>query len=115
MKKRTSSLSSKDKFINKIISLNALIEYSKDSIISKVIYKNKHIILTLFSLDKGQSISEHITPFDALVQIIDGAAHITIGGETKILTANESIIMPANVPHALFAKKAYKMLLIMMK
>jgi len=102
-------------FINKNINFNSFIEYSKNSIVSKIIYKSPHTILTLFALDQGQSIAEHITPFDALVQIIDGEAELTIGGEKKLLNAGESIIMPANIPHALFAKTSYKMLLTMMK
>ena len=102
-------------FINKNIKFNSFIEYSKNSIVSKIIYKSPHTILTLFALDQGQSIAEHITPFDALVQIIDGEAELTIGGEKKLLKAGEAIIMPANIPHALFAKSSYKMLLTMMK
>ena len=102
-------------FINKNINFNSFIEYSKNSIVSKIIYKSPHTILTLFALDQGQSIAEHITPFDALVQIIDGEAELTIGGEKKLVKAGEAIIMPANIPHALFAKTSYKMLLTMMK
>ena len=102
-------------FINKNINFNSFIKYSKNSIVSKIIYKSPHTILTLFALDQGQSIAEHITPFDALVQIIDGEAELTIGGEKKLLKAGEAIIMPANIPHALFAKSSYKMLLTMMK
>ncbi|HBC72074.1 MAG TPA: cupin domain-containing protein [Coxiellaceae bacterium] len=102
-------------FINKNINFNSFIEYSKNSIVSKIIYKSAHTILTLFALDQGQSIAEHITPFDAMVQIIDGEAELTIGGEKKLVKAGEAIIMPANIPHALFAKTSYKMLLTMMK
>ncbi|HNT30391.1 MAG TPA: cupin domain-containing protein [bacterium] len=101
--------------INQVLKLSAAIEYSRDSIVSKIIYKNDHNILTLFSLDKGQSIAEHVTPFDALVQILEGTAELTIGGEKKTVTAGESIIMPMNIPHALYATEAYKMLLVMMK
>ena len=71
--------------------------------------------MTIFALDKGQSIAEHITPFDAFVQVIDGEAELIIGGEKKLLKTGESIIMPANIPHALFARNEYKMLLTMMK
>ncbi len=102
-------------YINKIYQLAQIIEYAKDSIVSKIIYKNDHVILTLFALDKGQSISEHVTPFDAMVQILEGEAELTIGGEKKFEKANGSIIMPKNVAHALFAREAYKMLLVMMK
>ncbi len=102
-------------FINTKINLSSFIEYAKNSVVSKIFYENKHVILTLFALDKGQSIAEHITPFDAFVQIIDGEAELIIGGEKKLLKIGESIIMPANIPHALFARNKYKMLLTMMK
>ncbi|MFC1517897.1 cupin domain-containing protein [Candidatus Margulisiibacteriota bacterium] len=104
-----------DKFVNQVISLSKSIDYSQDAIVSKIIYKSDHTILTLFALAEGQSIAEHVTPFDAQVQVLEGKAELVIGGEKKIVKAGESIIMPANVAHALFAKQAYKMLLTMMK
>ncbi len=104
-----------EKFMNKALALVNEVDYSEDSVVSKIIYKNPHVILTLFALAEGQSIAEHLTPFDAMVQVIEGEAELVIGGETKVVRAGESLIMPANVPHALFAKHAYKMLLVMMK
>lgn len=102
-------------YINKVMDLNKQISYSPGSIVSKIIYKTDHTILTLFALDKDQSIAEHVTPFEAMVQVIDGEAELVIGGEMKVVKAGESIIMPATVPHALFARKGFKMLLTMMK
>lgn len=102
-------------YLNKVLDLNKEITYSLGSIVSKIIYKTDHIILTLFALDKDQSIAEHVTPFEAMVQVIDGEAELVIGGEVKTVKAGESIIMPAAVPHALFARRAFKMLLTMMK
>ena len=102
-------------YINKIFNLADLIEYSEGSTISKIIYKTEHTILTLFSMEEGQSIAEHVTPFEAMVQVLDGEADISIGGKTIVVKAGESIIMPANVPHALFARKRYKKMLVMMK
>lgn len=102
-------------YINKAMDLNKQISYSPGSIVSKIIYKTDHTILTLFALDKDQSIAEHVTPFEAMVQVIDGEAELVIGGEMKVVKMGESIIMPATVPHALFARKAFKMLLTMMK
>lgn len=102
-------------YINIPLKLSELIDYSKSSIVSKIIYQNEHTILTLFALDQGQSIAEHTTPFAALVQILDGVAEITIGTKKTLYEAGASIIMPANVPHALYAQKPYKMLLTMMK
>lgn len=102
-------------YTNVHLQLIELINYSENSVVSKIIYKNEHTILTLFALDQGQSIAEHTTPFDALVQILDGTAKIIIGGKESLYKNGESIIMPANIPHALYAKTPYKMLLTMMK
>ena len=68
-----------------------------------------------FSFDKGQGLSEHTAPFDAVVEILDGEAEITIAGKPLLLTTGQTVIMPANVPHALFAKQQFKMLLTMIK
>ena len=102
-------------FTNKVLELKKEIEYAKGSIVSKIIYKGKEVISTLFALEKDQSIAEHVTPFDALVQLLEGEAEITIGSEKKVVKAGESIIMPINVPHALYATESFKMLLVMMK
>lgn len=101
--------------MNKTLALEQEINYSPDSVVSKIIYKSPHTILTLFALAEGQSIAEHLTPFDAMVQVLAGEAELVIGGVKKIVKSGESIIMPANVPHALFARQEYKMLLVMMK
>lgn len=104
-----------NKYINRLISLPEEIDYSPDSVVSKIIYKGPNTILTLFALAKGQSIAEHITPFDAMVQVLEGNVELTIGSEKKAVSAGNTIIMPAHVPHALYAVENYKMLLTMMK
>ena len=91
------------------------IEYSKDGIISKQVLKNQAGNVTLFSFDKGQGLSEHTVSFDAMVQIIDGKAEITIGGTPHLLETGQIIIMPANVSHAVYAAESFKMLLTMIK
>lgn len=85
----------------KTLNLSEMIEYSTDGIISKQVLKNPSGNITLFSFDKKQGLSKYTAPFDAMIQIIDGEAEITIGGE--------SIIMPANVTHTLQATKTLKM------
>ena len=95
--------------------LKSLISYAEGSIVSKIIHKNKGGNTTLFAFDKGQNLSEHTAPFDAVVVIIDGKCKITIDGRDHYLGEGEMIIMPANIPHALEASTAFKMLLIMMK
>ena len=91
------------------------IEYSEAAIVSKTIIKNTQGNVSLFAFDKGEELSEHTAPFDALVQIVDGVAEIILDGQTSVLEENESIIMPAHVPHALKARERFKMVLTMIK
>lgn len=98
-----------------VLDLSALIDYSEGGVISKQILKSNAGNITLFSFDKGQGLSEHTAPFDAMVQILDGEAEIKIGGKPVIVKKNESIIMPANVAHALSATERFKMLLTMIR
>lgn len=91
------------------------IEYAAGSVVSQQLTYNPAGNLTLFAFDEGQQLSEHTAPFDAIVQILDGTAEIHVGGEIYEVGAGQMLIMPANVPHALYAKKAFKMLLIMIK
>jgi len=94
--------------------LSELVNYQDGSIVSKEIIKAKGTV-TLFAFDKGQGLSEHIAPFDALVYNLDGKAEITIEGKPRLLQAGEVIIMPANKPHALKAIERFKMLLVMIR
>jgi quercetin dioxygenase-like cupin family protein len=98
-----------------VFNLESSIEYTQGGIISKQITKNKGGNLTLFSFDKDQGLSEHKTPYDAIVQILDGEAEITIDGKLYCLKKDDVIIMPANIPHALKAIERFKMLLIMIQ
>lgn len=100
---------------SKAFELKKLIEYSKDSIVSRTIAESKAGTLTVFAFDKGQGLSEHSAPFDAIVQVIDGNGEFTIGGNPVKVSAGQIIIMPANVPHAVRAVKKFKMLLTMIK
>jgi len=95
--------------------LAGLVEYAEDSIVSKTILDKPVGTITLFAFDKGQRLSEHQTPYDAVVQIVDGAALLTIGGEDVKVSAGEIIIMPGNVPHAVAAEEKFKMLLTMIR
>lgn len=96
-------------------SFNETINYADKAVVSKQILKQQKGNITLFALDKGEGISEHKTPFDALVNVVDGKADIIIDGQSNILEAGESIIMPANIPHALKAVEKFKMVLTMIK
>lgn len=95
--------------------LNRMIDYAEESTVSRILAKNSAGNVTLFSFDKGQSLSEHSTPFDALVQVIDGVVELTIGGKSVRAKAGDVVLMPANVPHAVNATERFKMLLTMLK
>ena len=95
--------------------LVSLIEYSHDSIVSKTILDTPAGTITLFAFDKGQKLSEHTAPYNAVVQVLDGPAELTIGGKNVIVPAGHIIIMPANVPHSVLAKEKFKMLLTMIR
>lgn len=91
------------------------VEYSEGSVVSREILRNAAGTLTLFAFDAGQGLSEHTAPFDATVTVLDGEAQIKVGGEVHTTKAGEMIIMPAGVPHALFARHRFKMLLTMIR
>ena len=95
--------------------LVSLVDYQDGSVVSKEVIKKEKGTVTLFAFDKGQGLSEHTAPFDALVYIVDGKAEITIAGKQHNLKAGEVIIMPANKPHALKAIERFKMLLVMIR
>ncbi len=91
------------------------VEYAAGSVVSKTLIKKEIGNITLFAFDQGQGLSEHTAPFDAVVQILDGEAEITIGGRPQVVRAGQMLIMPANISHALQAKVRFKMLLIMIR
>jgi len=104
-----------ENLIGKVINLADLVEYQEGSVVSKEIIKKNTGTVTLFAFDKGQGLSEHTAPFDALVFIVDGEAEITISKRPLNLKEGQMVIMPANEPHALKANVPFKMLLIMIK
>lgn len=95
--------------------LTALIEYADDSIVSKAVLDKPAGAITVFAFDKGQKLSEHTVPYDAVVQILDGQVRLTIGGQDVEVVVGQVIIMPANVPHAVYADRKFKMLLTMIR
>ena len=98
-----------------VLHLASLIEYAEGGVISKQLIKSPAGNITLFSFDKGEGLSEHRAPFDALVQVLEGVADITLNGTLFTVKAGESIVFPANAPHALVAVEKFKMLLTMIK
>jgi len=96
-------------------SLSGLVNYQTGTVVSRTIIKKETGTVTLFAFDKGEGLSEHTAPFDAMVYIVDGEAEIIISGKSNIAKAGEMIIMPAGESHALKAVEKFKMLLMMIK
>ena len=92
-----------------------LVDYQEGSVVSRTIVDKNCGTVTLFAFDKEQGLSEHKTPFDALVHILDGEAEITISGNTFHVKEGEILTMPANEPHALTAVKRFKMMLTLIR
>jgi quercetin dioxygenase-like cupin family protein len=95
--------------------ISELIEYQKGAVVSRELIRKKTGTVTLFSFDRGQGLSEHTAPFDALVQIIDGAAQVRISGKPHLVKNGELIILPAGKPHSLLALRRFKMMLVMIR
>ena len=101
--------------LSKAVGLAALVNYQAGAVVSKTVIAKKAGTVTVFAFDRGQGLSTHSAPFDALVQILDGEARITIAGKGMNVKKGEMIIMPADKPHALKANKRFKMMLVMVK
>jgi quercetin dioxygenase-like cupin family protein len=99
----------------KVIRLPDLVNYAEGTVASRMIISKKAGSITLFSFDENEGLSEHTAPFDAAVTILDGECEVWVAGETMQMKTGESIIFPANVPHALSAITKFKMSLTMIK
>jgi quercetin dioxygenase-like cupin family protein len=92
-----------------------LVDYQPGAVVSRALVTKPTGSVTLFAFDKGEGLSEHMAPFDALVHVLDGEVEITISKQPMRLRTGEAVIMPANEPHALKALSRFKMLLVMIK
>jgi quercetin dioxygenase-like cupin family protein len=99
----------------RVADLTRLVGYKRGSVVSRELINKRTGSVTLFSFDKGEGLSEHTAPYDAMVFMLDGAARITISGRPFNLKKGEMIVMPARKPHALDALKKFKMMLVMIK
>ena len=97
------------------IKLVSFVDYQSGSIVSREILKGPNGRITVFAFDEGEGLSEHTSPFNALVQILEGGAEISISGQPHRVTAGDLILMPAQQPHALTAVKRFKMILTMIR
>ena len=100
---------------SEIINIGELTAYQAGSIVSRTLIDKKAGTVTIFAFAKGQGLSEHSAPFDAMVQIIDGQAEIMIGGEKFLVSSGEMIILPADIGHAVQAHEQFKMILTMIR
>lgn len=104
-----------ENLIGNVLVLSDLVDYQEGSVVSRTVINQKTGTVTLFAFDKGEGLSEHTAPFDAMVYIIEGESEVTISGKPFHLKDGNMIIMPANEPHALKAITRFKMLLVMIK
>ncbi len=100
---------------SKVFTFAGSVEYADGAIVSKTVLKRETGNISLFAFAKGEALSEHTAPFDALLQVVDGKGEIVIGGKSYMLESGQSIIMPANIPHAVKAVEKFKMVLTMIK
>jgi len=98
-----------------VLKLKDMAGYQEHSVVSREIIRKPSGTMTVFAFDKGEGLSEHTAPFDAVVYLLEGEAEIRIDGKPHSVKEGEMIIMPANKPHALKAVTSYKMLLVMIK
>jgi quercetin dioxygenase-like cupin family protein len=95
----------------KVVELESLVDYQSGRVVSRTLAQGRPLSVTLFAFDKGEEISTHSAPGDAMVYILDGEAEITVGEEKFSAKKGEAIVMPANIPHGVEAKERFKMLL----
>ena len=108
-------MSDKDSKLSIPFTVAGLVEYQDGSIVSRTLIDRPEGTVTAFAFARGQNLSEHTAPFDALVQVTDGEGSVTIGGSRHTLKAGQGIIMPADIPHAVKAVEPFKMILTMVR
>lgn len=96
----------------KAVNLGELVSYQTGQIVSRTLVQNKGVSITLFAFDAGEEISAHESTGDALVYVLDGKGTLTIGGKEHTAQVGEAVVMPATVPHAVYAPERFKMLLV---
>ena len=112
---RNSNSKAGDSLISKAMAMAGLVEVAPGAVVSRTVIGKKAGTVTLFAFDKGQGLSTHSAPYDAMVWILDGAVQITIDGKKLRAKTGDMVVMPANVPHALHAARPFKMALVMIK
>lgn len=98
-----------------VIFPRTMIDIPSQAIVSRILLKNASGSITLFGFDAGQEVSEHTAPFEAMIQVLEGVAEVSVAGIWHTVREGQAILLPADVPHALRAKQAFKMLLAMLR
>ena len=96
----------------KVLQLKDLVEYQDGQVVSKTLVQNDYVSMTIFSFDKDEEISTHAAGGDAMVTVLEGTGRFTVGGEVFILSAGDTLIMPKDVPHAVYGQERFKMQLV---
>ena len=91
------------------LKLKDLVDYQEGQVVSKTLVQNEQLSMTIFSFDKGEEISTHASGGDAMVSVLEGTGRFTVGGEVFILNEGETLIMPKDIPHAVYGEERFKM------
>lgn len=91
------------------LKLKELVEYQPGQVVSKTLVQNDSVSMTIFSFDKGEEISTHSAGGDAMVTVLEGTGRFTVGGKVFILSEGDTLIMPKDIPHAVFGEERFKM------
>ena len=115
MNKEPTSLRNHNDYKNEILNLKDLLKIQTGAVVSRTLINKKHGSITLFAFDKGEGLSEHTAPYDAIVYLLDGKAEIVLSEKPFIIGGGEMIVMPARKPHSLKALERFRMMLIMIR
>ena len=96
----------------KVLQLKDLVEYQDGQVVSRTLVQNDYVSMTLFSFDKDEEISPHAAGGDAMVTVLEGTGRFTVGGEVFILSAGDTLIMPKDIPHAVYGQERFRMQLV---
>ncbi len=94
------------------LELKNLVEYQTGQVVSKTLVQNEAVSMTIFSFDKGEEISTHASGGDAMVTVLEGTGRFTVGDQTFLLSEGETLVMPKDIPHAVYGEERFKMQLI---
>lgn len=92
-----------------VLKLKDLVAYQPGQVVSRTLVQNEHVSMTVFSFDQGEEISTHASGGDAMVTVLEGTGRFTVGGEVFILHEGDTLIMPKDVPHAVYGEETFKM------